>query len=470
MGTALAADLEGISFRNGRRICTGLRLDVGAGELVVLRAPNGWGKSVLLRFLGGWGEDIHGAEVEGCVVLGGKQFKLPVESRAYAEYARRTVGALFHRLSDESFGVSLGEESEQVRLRYVRECGELPQPCRRLLERLQRLDWDTPMEGLAKGLRQALALLDVLADVGRRTAVLLDEPTSYLAADLVEEVHDLLAWARGASPSCAIVVASHDNRLAFDSTRRVALAAQGENDHQRRNVDLGVLETALQDATPADPVGFLVQGSPVAGGRQLPMRFEVRLAPGHSALVTGPNGSGKSTLLHTMAGVQRLRGRYRVETAAGLAVPRRRVLRTHVGMVYQEPHEYEFRSTVGEVLHAGPWLGGAGLSAWERFVEDLLRAYGIPGTQPPRTLSSGQLRVVWLASQLGWTSTWLLDEATAALDGGSMSLVEGLIAVHVDRGGSVVTADSHMRLEEIERIRLGLGGPDRCDIIEVGRD
>lgn len=434
----------------------------------MLRAPNGWGKSVLLRVLAGWGEEIHGVRVDGEFVFGGDRYHLPLDAETYAKQAKRRIATLFHRLDEESFGVTFGEELEQIQLRYQKGCGHFPEPCQELLDRLAGIGWDTPMDGVAKGLRQVLAVIDTFADVMHCEVVVLDEPTSYLADELFEELLRLLAWAREVNPSCAILVASHDQRFATVGARILRPTAISEHYASRLIVNTNLARFALESARVPNPVGFIVSGSPIAQGRRLAMHYQAALPAGRSAMVTGPNGSGKSTLLLMIAGFFQVRGCCQITTADGAPVRRSRVLRSNLGVVFQEPHEYEFRSTVEDMLRAGPWLPSTEQAEWDEFIRSLLSSYQILPEQQPRTLSSGQLRIVWLASQLGWCSTWLLDEVTASLDNDSISLAESLLSIHVGRGGSVVAVDAHSRANEIKRVRTVLGGNDRCDVIKLG--
>ena len=454
----LHANIESLKLPHGKLLCQGTQLTVGCGEVCLLRAPVGWGKTVLLRLLSGWGDHIHGLEVNAEIILNGHCFHLPTDMAAYRKTARTSIACMFHQLRDESFGVTLEEEMEQIRLRYQHFAGSMPHCAQVFLANVERFDLHTRTDSIAKGVRQMLAVIDVLADVEQRQMVMLDEPSSFLASHTVHLLQELLRWTAARNPRCAVLIASHDSRAVPDKSRVMSFDIVGD-DRKRQSIDLDPLRTVMRRVRSTESVSINIEGHPVAHGIRLPFRFDIAIQAGKSALITGPNGSGKTTYLLSAAGLYRVDGMYAVARADGRRIARRHVLRGWVGLVFQEPHEYEFRSQVADILRAPKSFNDTCSEAWEEFVLTVLHAYDIAPPQDPRSLSTGQLRVVWLLSQVGWCSTWLLDEIDAGLDSVAMAMVNQIILIHQECGGSVLAVTHRPELFSsgtFDEIQLGM--------------
>lgn len=154
------------------------RLDVTAGEHLLVTGPNGSGKSTLLNVIaGGLSAD------EGTVRVSARQIGLLPQDVTYADP---------HQTPSDLFG-----EGQPVTLR---ELGLL----------LPR-DEHRPVGELSAGQRRRLALAMLIAQ--RPDLLLLDEPTNHLSLQLAGELEEAL----GRSPG-TVLVATHDRWL----TRRWA--------------------------------------------------------------------------------------------------------------------------------------------------------------------------------------------------------------------------------------------------------
>ena len=146
--------------------------------------------------------------------------------------------------------------------------------------------------------------------------------------------------------------------------------------------------------------------------------ISLEVAPGEKVGLVGPNGAGKSTLLLQLNGILRGEGHVIIE---GLELnPRNvRLIRSKVGLVFQDPDDQLFSPTVLEDVAFGPLYMGLPEEevlarvrwALEQVqMEDYLH-------RMPQHLSLGEKRKIALATVLSMKPTILaLDEPSAGLD------------------------------------------------------
>ena len=155
------------------------RLDVGAGEHLLVTGPNGAGKSTLLGVLSG--------RIGPCAGV------VQVTARHVAELTQDPVFPDPRRAVVDAYRDAVGEEI--ARRRPLRDLG-LVHP----------RDLHRPVAVLSVGQRRRLALAIVTAT--GPDLLLLDEPTNHLSLTLAGELEEAI----GASPG-TVVVASHDRWL-----------------------------------------------------------------------------------------------------------------------------------------------------------------------------------------------------------------------------------------------------------------
>ncbi|MFD8020266.1 thiol reductant ABC exporter subunit CydD [Streptomyces lavendulae] len=195
-----------------------------------------------------------------------------------------------------------------------------------------------------------------------------------------------------------------------------------------------------------------------------PVSFAV--APGECVALTGPSGAGKSTLLHVLLGfVTPTGGRVRIGDADldGLSLEQ---WRERVAWVPQRPHL--FAGTIAEnVRLARPGacdeaveaaLRDAG--AWE-FVSALPGGTRTPLGEGGVGLSAGQRQRLALARAfLADRPVLLLDEPTAALDGGTeAAVVEAVRRLAVGRTVLLVVHRPALLAVADRVVRVGEGAP-----------
>jgi cobalt/nickel transport system ATP-binding protein len=196
-----------------------------------------------------------------------------------------------------------------------------------------------------------------------------------------------------------------------------------------------------------------------AAGPDVLDRLDLDVAHGERVAVLGPNGAGKTTLMLHLNGL--LRGEGELEVA-GLAVRPDTLpeLRARVGLVFQDPDDQLFMTTVAEDVGFGP--GNLGLSRAEVAARTsaALAAVRMEAAAPrsPHQLSTGERRRVAIAGVLAMEPELLvLDEPSANLDPRARRELLDVLA-SLDRTLLVVTHDLPFAAELCERAVILSGG------------
>jgi cobalt/nickel transport system ATP-binding protein len=185
----------------------------------------------------------------------------------------------------------------------------------------------------------------------------------------------------------------------------------------------------------------------------------VDLSVGHGerVAVLGPNGAGKTTLMLHLNGLLTGEGSLSV---AGVDVRGGdvRELRARVGLVFQDPDDQLFSTTVLEDVAFGPLnLGRSGAEARRIALECLARVdLADAAGRVPHHLSFGERKRACLAGVLACEpSVLVLDEPTANLDPHAAELVAPLIGRDSGRTRVVTSHDPVGGLAEAD-LALGL--------------
>ena len=209
-------------------------------------------------------------------------------------------------------------------------------------------------------------------------------------------------------------------------------------------------------------------------GREALRGVDLSIRAGESVALVGPNGAGKSTLLLHLNGLLPGRGARqavhdhnasRASTADGpavwidgLAVDARNApeVRRRVGLLFQDPDDQLFSTSVLEDVAFGPLNLGKSRAEARRIAEDCLARVGLAAAadRPPHHLSFGERKRVCLAGVLACAPTVLvLDEPTANLDPrGRRQFLATLADLPATK--LIATHDLEMALELCPRVAL----------------
>jgi cobalt/nickel transport system ATP-binding protein len=194
-----------------------------------------------------------------------------------------------------------------------------------------------------------------------------------------------------------------------------------------------------------------------AAGADVLDRLDLDVAHGERVAVLGPNGAGKTTLMLHLNGL--LRGSGELEVA-GLPVRGDTLaeLRARVGLVFQDPDDQLFMTTVAEDVGFGP--SNLGLADIAERTRAALAAVRMEAAAPraPHQLSTGERRRVAIAGVLAMEPELLvLDEPSANLDPRARRELLDVLAA-LDRTLLVVTHDLPFAAELCERAVILSGG------------
>ncbi|MBV9859025.1 MAG: ATP-binding cassette domain-containing protein [Alphaproteobacteria bacterium] len=212
----LVVRMEAVNFFYGEgesrnQVLFDNRLEIPAGQLVVMTGPSGSGKTTLLTLIGAL-RSVQQGRIE---VLGQDIAKLGTRDLVRT---RRDIGFIFqmHNLFDSLSAY----ENVKMAMQLGRiPAAEMPQRGTGILERLglgQRVDYKP--HSLSGGQRQRVAIARAL--VNRPRLVLADEPTAALDRESSRNVVDLLKESTVENGAATLMV-THDHRVIERADRLV---------------------------------------------------------------------------------------------------------------------------------------------------------------------------------------------------------------------------------------------------------
>jgi NitT/TauT family transport system ATP-binding protein len=182
---------------------------------------------------------------------------------------------------------------------------------------------------------------------------------------------------------------------------------------------------------------------------------------GEFVCVVGPSGCGKSTVLNTIAGLE---APYSGEVTVD-GRPMRRP-RSDVGMVFQQPHLFPWKSVRRNIAH-GPRMLGKSRGEAAAIADTLIDMIGLGrfADAYPHTLSGGMQQRVAIARALAnQPRVLLMDEPFGALDAQTRSVMQDNLLELRDRIDATIVFVTHDIDEAIllaDRVLIMSAGPGR---------
>jgi len=175
--------------------------------------------------------------------------------------------------------------------------------------------------------------------------------------------------------------------------------------------------------------------------------IDLQVEKGEFVGLLASNGSGKTTLLRCINGlIKPQSGDVTIDGEPISRLPQKSLFQ-RIGMVFQNPNDQLFASTVAEDVAFGPSNMGLSKDEVKSRVDEALKAVGMEGLgkKSIQNLSFGQQKRVCIAGALAMhPEVLLLDEPTAGLDPmGEHKIMELLQRLNKERGLTIVMA-THM--------------------------
>jgi len=443
-----------------------ISLHLKRGEILGLLGENGAGKSTLMNILYG----LYSA-TSGRILLEGEEasFHSPKDA------IRMGLGMVHQHfmLVDDltvTENIILGIEPGRYALIDYREA-------RRQVVALSeryglRLDPDARVETLSVGLQQRIEILKAL--YRRAKILILDEPTSVLTPQEVEELFDVIRELRNTGVS--IIIITHKLEEIKAISDRVYILRRGKLVGERRTADASKAELANlmvgrdvvltvqkeQKSVSAAPV-FEIRGATVRDDKGLAAVLDLSLAvrPGEIVGIAGVDGNGQLELAEAVMGLRPVeRGSvvFKGRDVTGLSTKQR--IRAGFGSVPSDRHRYGLvlEMKVSENCVIGehdrpPFARGINLDlkAIDAHAEKLVDDFDIRTPSvgvPVSNLSGGNQQKVILAREFSREPEFLLvSQPTRGLDVGAIEYIHSQVLKMRDREVAVLLIS--LELEEI---------------------
>ncbi|MBN1172507.1 MAG: sugar ABC transporter ATP-binding protein [Micromonosporaceae bacterium] len=440
------------------------------GEVHALMGENGAGKSTLIKVLTG----VYQADA-GTVLLGGT----PVRFTGPLQAQQAGVSTVYQEVNlcpnlSVAENICIGREHRTAGL--IR-WGSDRQRARDLLERFQLdLDVTAPLGSCSLAVQQLVAIVRAVAVSTK--VLILDEPTSSLDADEVEQLFGVIRQLR--AEGVAILFVSHFIDQIYAVSDRVTVLRNGtlvceepidrlphlELVKRMIGKELEVLEQ-LGDAAPrragtADSTEAPVIAADQVGRRGSVAPFDLAIRRGEVVGLAGLLGSGRTEVARLLFGADRAdAGRFTLSgKATTLRTPRAAIAggiafcsenRKTEGLI----EDLTIRDNIILALQAARgWTRPLPARQREELVERYITALRISPPNPDmlvRNLSGGnQQRVLlarWLITQ---PRLLILDEPTRGIDIGAKAEIQRLVVSLSEEGMAVLFISAE--LEEVLRL------------------
>ena len=454
----IAAELKDVSFQyanSDEGVLHLLNLKIQKGECILLCGASGCGKTTITRLLNGLIPHYYEGDLHGKIaVLGRNICDTPIEDLA------GIVGSVFQNPRSQFFCVdttaeiafgceNMGLSETEIQKRIDKTVTDM------CIEKLQ----NRSIFNLSGGEKQKIACAGVAAMLPE--LIVLDEPTSNLDLDAIDELRDIirkwkaqgktiviaehrLGWLSG---SCDRVLYMENGSISAEFTGEAFFSLPAE---KLNSMGLRAVMTAnnyLESKTGSTQIKpfegsdmITLNGFIYGYGKQEALHIpEFAIPKGAVIAVVGHNGAGKSTFTKCLCGLQkRFKGTVNIN---GKTYRSKDMMRLSY-MVMQDVNHQLFAQTVLEEVMLGT------VDPAEQTALDILQKLHISEYKDrhPMSLSGGQKQRVAIASALlAGKKLLVFDEPTSGLDLRSMQCTaELLLSLDKDITVLIVTHDMEL--------------------------
>lgn len=421
-------------------------LHVNKGECVLLTGESGCGKTCVTRIINGLIPHFYEGKMSGQVLIDGVDIK-SVQPHEFSD----KIGSVFQDPRSQFFSLDtdseivFGMENKGITYPKMRERYEDTVKELHIEELKNRKIFD-----LSGGQKQIVAFASVYAlhpDI-----YVLDEPTSNLDSDAIEELRRLLQYIK--SQGKTILISEHRLYFLRDIADRIVVMEHGRKVGEWENAEFKKMgeeryhamglrsfyptkftlscdaKVEQKNKVPALEVTHLS-----VGYENIPVQKDISFSvyPGEIVGIIGKNGCGKSTLARTLCGLlPEIEGEIQFKRKAKWKKRKREAY-----MVMQDPDYQLFTESVLQEVMLTSMGNKQKISKIDEILEIL--NLNIYRENHPMSLSGGQKQRTAIAvATLMDTDVLIFDEPTSGLDYKNMIGVAGILHTLAEMGKAIL--------------------------------
>jgi len=417
---------------NDKLLIKNLHFILKNSEIFFVVGANGVGKTVLLNILSGWDKSIIGLDIQASIKIDNSKFIIPKEHHKYRDYARQYVQFLSNRYEEEALGVILEEEIELIENYFDTTPTIIKKSFDILLKKYSKRQ---KIKDISHGHKQLLAITDLVGRSLDAKLVLIDEPTNFISDKLIEHIKYLIEYILLQNKKVKIIIISHDNRILKNKNTLIKLKKEKKI---ISDIDISNIERIPKLNISSSQVSINLNGKPSFLDANYKKNIKVLIGYDKNIIITGDNGTGKSIFLKSCAGLIKLKGKQDFFDKNMNKIKRWNLFPKYFGYLFQNPYSYEYRQKVNHFFVKPKEISEKDFLYYKKIIFTFLDYYDIKKDDCPKNLSTGQLRILWIFSQIPWGNRWFLDEPDAGLDSTSIQILKKILFIHIKCGGSFI--------------------------------